>query len=76
MQSLICYPETIGTPIVHISNCFFFLHINTCITLKLKLNDKQYKLKHLGTLYYCYIRYISVNTSLSAILASYEVNWM
>ena len=27
----------------------------------------------LGTFYYCYIRYISLNTLFSAILASYEV---
>ena len=30
-------------------------------------------LTHLGTFYYCYICYISLNISFSAILASYEV---
>ena len=30
-------------------------------------------LTHLGTFYYCYIRYISLDTLFSAILASYEV---
>ena len=30
-------------------------------------------LTYLGTFYYCYIRYISLNTLFSEILASYEV---
>ena len=30
-------------------------------------------LTHLGTFYYCYMRYFSLNTLFSAILASYEV---
>ena len=30
-------------------------------------------LTHLGTIYYCFIRYISFNTLFSAILASHEV---
>ena len=27
-ESLICYPKIIGNPIVYLSNCFLFLHIN------------------------------------------------
>ena len=34
---------------------------------------RSISLTHLGTFYNCYIRYISLNTLFSALLASYEV---
>ena len=34
------------------------------------------RLTHLGTFYYCYIRYISLNTLSSAILASFDVKML
>ena len=34
---------------------------------------RSISLTHLGTFCYCYIRYISLNTYFSAMLASYEV---
>ena len=70
-QSLIRYPKIIGNPIVYISNCFLFLHIN--IIFLLKLNDYQCKFNTFRHLSFLLHALHFFKTLFSAKLASNEV---
>ena len=66
------YLKIIGSPIVYIYQAVSYSYISILSCDRNEVTSRI-SLTHLGTFYYCYIRYISLNTLFSAILASYEV---